>query len=185
MRKLVEIKICLLIFFGLFLFSSCIVWESDYDRMDEDELNQVRIDIPFKNRTIERDTTGSIIVPERVLNDEGYTIERDPELGRIYEIKFQDKVYEFDYPLYHTYLFDDYIVFFTGMIGIESGFFRYFITPKHSQLITFKRDDFEFVNKKIIMGIVRNVKFVNGKLYFVVEKGNQRIYGRYPINDDD
>lgn|GEM_PF-4664338 len=82
----------------------------------------------------------------------------------------------------HTYLFEDHVVFFTGMIGIESGFIRHFVTPKHSQLITFTRDDFESVSKKIIMGIVRNVELLNDELYFVSDKENHYVYGRYAIN---
>jgi hypothetical protein len=157
--------------------------ESEFQKISEKEAFEAGVDESFKNRSLKRDENGRIISSNEILESEGYEFLTDDSDSWIRKIKFQDKEYELDYPLYHTYLFEEHIVFFTGMVGIESGFIRYFFTPEHSQLITVMRDDFEFVNKKIIFGIVRNVELLNGQLYFVAEKGDQFLYGIYEVNE--
>ena len=171
----------LLIMFSL--FPSCMINESEFQKITEEELPRSKLDESFKNKSIQRDENGRIISSKEILESEGYDFLTDGSDSWVRKIKFQDREYELDYPLYHTYLFEEYIVFFTGMVGIESGFIRYFFTPEHSQLITFERSNFELVNEKIIFGIVRNVEIVNSQLYFVSEKEGQFMYGKYTVNE--
>ena len=175
----------LILLSGLFIFSSCIVQESDYNKLDEDEIESIGLKELTQNKKLVRDSTGTIISTVSLLEKEGYKFIKKYGDSWTYQIKFQNRSFEFDYPVFHTYLFDDHLITFSGMIGIESGFFRYFTTPKHSRLTVFNRDDFQLLDQKTIMGVIRNVQLIDKMVYFRVDKNEEIKYGSYSITGEE
>lgn len=155
--------------------------ESEFENIGESELPEVGIDLPFEARTLQRDVNGRIIVNKNILRKEGYEFLPVGDDSWIRKVKVNNKEYKFDYPEYHTYLFDDFFVLFTGNGGLEAGIWNYLFLPTFSELIVFRRDTFEFMAKRRILGEVLNVKLKDDKVYFYRKKDDNTDYGRFSL----
>jgi len=180
-----RLYILFITFASLLLFNSCIVNESEFENIDKNELSEAGIDLPFEARTLRRDETGRIIVNKEILRREGYEFLSVGDDSWIRKIKFKNNEFKFDYPQYHTYLFDDYFVVYTGNGGFEAGLWSFLFLPRFSELIVFKRESFEFMAKKKILGRVLNVKLRNQHIYFTRKKDGKTNYGRFPLTSQN
>jgi len=177
--RLLKYALCLLIFS---VFSGCGYIEGEYEVISDEELREAGIEVPFPSGwhgVLDED--GNRLQPHTILRDEGFVIEHN--YGQIREVGRGDKIFRFSTQLKWIYLFEDYVTMMDGNLGIEDGFFRYFMRPLYSRLNTFDRETFEILDQRVIHGSVRNVIIVNEYVYFhVADYRNEGFYGRYRIS---
>jgi len=169
--------LCIALFCGL---SGCGYIEGDYEIITKEQLKEAGVEVPFPSRrdTFSYDEDGNKIYPHNILIEEGYIIEQ--YYGQTKEVRKDGRVFRFSTQLKRIYLNDNHVIFTDGNLGIEDGFFRYFLRPIYSRLNTFDRETFELIDQRIIHGVVRNVIIVDEYVYFhVADYRDEGFYGRF------
>ena len=169
--------IILLVCFSLM---SCMMFEGDYEVINNSQLEDAGIESPFPDFTFKRDESGRTIFAHNILGKEGYRYERS-DGGLNNKISFNNNSIKLR-RLMRTYLSDEYVIFKDGVSSItDDGLIRPLIYPYHRRLNLFKRDTFELLDQRVIHGRVLNVKITDDYIYFVAEKDGHRFNARYLI----